>query len=147
MALQSLNALPSQMASLGGMAHHVTPSPAMSLPSDVDVVGPQPRRPPSKRESFLLLVTDISVIIIISNASNKNNNTNVDEDSLLEAEQMKQKPKLDLTRFQDSEPDYIGILGEVIPPTKQLYAISPHRQHDSDSKIEFSNLDYILFPW
>ena len=35
----------------------MTSGPAMSLPSDVDVVGFQPRRPLSRRESFLLPVT------------------------------------------------------------------------------------------
>jgi hypothetical protein len=55
-----------------------------------------------------------------------NNNTNADESGLSETDRMKQKLKLNLSRFFNNKLDYASILGEVIPLIRQLYAISPY---------------------
>jgi hypothetical protein len=57
---------------------------------------------------------------------------------------MKQKLKLDLSRFFNNELDYAGIMGEVIPLTRQLYAISPYRKPYSDLEVEFTNFKRAL---
>ncbi|KAA8617292.1 hypothetical protein A1F94_007893 [Pyrenophora tritici-repentis] len=84
---------------------------------------------------------------MISDTPNKNNIVDVDEDSLSGADQVKRKLQLDLARLLNSEPDYTGILREVIPPTKQLYAIRWHRKPYSDLEIEFSNFNRALIHW
>ena len=93
------------------------------------------------------LPNDTSTNIMISDAPNKNNNVDVNKDSLSEADQIKQKLKLDLARFLDSKPNYTGILHEVIPLMKQLYKQSPHLRHNSDSKLAFSDFEHILNHW
>lgn len=114
-----------------GLSHTRSPQLSSEITSTVDVHVP----------------SDTSANIVISDASSKNNNVDVDKDSLSGADQMKRKLQLDLTRFLNSEPDYTGILREVIPPTKQLYAISPHRKPYSDLEIEFSNFNSALIHW
>ncbi|KAJ6284343.1 hypothetical protein J3E71DRAFT_377966 [Bipolaris maydis] len=91
--------------------------------------------------------SDKSADIVISDASSKNNNVDIDKDSLSGADRMKRKLQLDLTRFLDGEPDYTGILREVIPPAKQLYAISQHCKPHSDLEIEFSDFNRALIHW
>jgi hypothetical protein len=83
--------------------------------------------------------TDITIPDIGSNNSNNNNNTNIDESSLSETDPKKQRLKLNLLRFLDNELDYAGILAEVIPLTRQLYATSPYQTPFSDLEVEFKN--------
>jgi hypothetical protein len=92
--------------------------------------------------------TDTSTIITIPDVSNNNdNNDNKNEDGLSGADQMRQKLQLDLARFLNNEPDFTGILHEVIPPTRKLYAISPHRQPHSDLDVDFRNFNRALDHW
>jgi hypothetical protein len=78
---------------------------------------------------------------------NNNDIVNVDEEGLSGADRMKRKLQIDLTHFLNNEPDYTGILREVIPPTRQLYAISPHREPFSDLYVEFRNFNQALDHW
>ena len=92
--------------------------------------------------------TDTSTIITIPDVSNNNdNNDNKNEDGLSGADQMRQKLQLDLARFLNNEPDFTGILHEVIPPTRKLYAISPHREPHSDLDVDFRNFNRALDHW
>jgi hypothetical protein len=83
----------------------------------------------------------------MSDMANKNNDIDVDEDTHSGTDEMKRKLQSDLTRFLTGEPNYTGILHEVIPPTKQLYAISPHRKPYSDLDIQFRNFNRALIHW
>jgi len=60
---------------------------------------------------------------------------------------MKRKLQLDLSRLLSNKPDFSGILHDVIPPTRKLYAISPHRKPYSDMEVEFRNFIRALDHW
>jgi hypothetical protein len=79
--------------------------------------------------------------------NNNDNNIDIHEDSLSGADRMKRKLQLDLSRFLNNEPDFNAILHEVIPPTRKLYAISPHREPYSDLEVEFRNFNRALEHW
>lgn len=106
---------------------------------------PPQQSPEATSTAGVNLPKDTSTDVITSDMAN--NNTDVSEDSLSKTDQMKRKLQCDLTRFLTSEPDYTGILDEVIPPTKQLYAIIPHRKPYSDLDIKFRNLNRALIHW
>ncbi|KAH7394838.1 hypothetical protein BKA66DRAFT_285924 [Pyrenochaeta sp. MPI-SDFR-AT-0127] len=94
------------------------------------------------------LLSDASTNITTPDVcNNNNNNTDVDDDGLSWADQTKRKLQLDLTRFLNSELDYAGILREVIPPTRQLYTLSPYRKPYSDMEVEFRNFSRALDHW
>jgi hypothetical protein len=99
------------------------------------------------------LRSDISTNITIPDMCNNNNNNNnidVEEGSLSQlsgTDEIKRKLQLDLTRFLNKELDYAGILREVIPPTRKLYAISPYRKPYSDLEVEFRNFNRALDHW
>jgi hypothetical protein len=79
-----------------------------------------------------------------NNTDNNNTDNNNVEDSLSETDRTKQKLQLNLTRFLKNQLDYASILAEVILPTRQLYAVSPHRQPYSDLEVEFTNFKRAL---
>jgi hypothetical protein len=94
------------------------------------------------------LPTDTSTIITIPDVGDNNdNNDNNNEDGLSEADRMTQKLQLDLARFLNNEPDFTGILHEIILPTRKLYAISPHRKPYNDLEVEFRNFNRALDHW
>ncbi|KAF1828136.1 hypothetical protein BDW02DRAFT_652237 [Decorospora gaudefroyi] len=99
------------------------------------------------------LPSDITDIIIPDdNNNNNNNNNNIDVDEggssqLSGADEIKRKLQLDLTRFLNKELDYAGILREVIPPTRKLYADSPYRKPYTDLEVEFRNFNRALDHW
>jgi hypothetical protein len=65
-------------------------------------------------------LTDVQIIHIID--------IHIDNGDLASVDQTKQKLRLNYVRFFNNRPDYTGILREIIPPTKHLYAICPHRE-------------------
>jgi hypothetical protein len=71
---------------------------------------------------------------------------NIDHE-LSVVDRTRQKLKLNLVRFLNKDLDYAGVLREVIPPTRQLYADSPHREPYSDLEVEFKNFDRALDHW
>jgi hypothetical protein len=73
--------------------------------------------------------------------------TNIDNRGPASVDQIKQKLQLGLVRFLNNELDFAGVLSEVIPPTKHLYAISPHREPYSDLEFEFKNFNRALEHW
>jgi hypothetical protein len=73
--------------------------------------------------------------------------TDLGKGGLSSVDQVKRKLQLDLVRFVNNELDYAGILREVIPPTKDLYAMSPHRKPYSDLEIDFRNFNRALEHW
>jgi hypothetical protein len=79
--------------------------------------------------------------------NNNDNNIAIHEGSLSGADQMKRKLQLDLIRLLNNEPDFNTILHEVIPPTRKLYAMSPHRKPYSDLEVEFRNFNRALDHW
>jgi hypothetical protein len=86
----------------------------------------------------------------ITTPDDNNNNNNVDEggpSQLSGADEIKRNLQLDLTRFLNKELDYTGILREVIPPTRKLYADSPYRKPYSDLEVEFRNFNRALDHW
>jgi hypothetical protein len=86
----------------------------------------------------------------ITTPDDNNNNINVDEggpSQLSGADEIKRNLQLDLTRFLNKELDYTGILREVIPPTRKLYADSPYRKPYSDLEVEFRNFNRALDHW
>jgi hypothetical protein len=98
------------------------------------------------------LPSDISTNITIPDMCNNNNNNNIDVDEgglsqLSGTDEIKRKLQIDLTRFLNKELDYAGILREVIPPTRKLYADSPHRKPYSDLEVEFRNFNRALDHW
>jgi hypothetical protein len=95
------------------------------------------------------LPSDITTNITIPDDSN-NKNIDVDEGGLSQlsgADEIKRKLQLDLTRFLNKELDYAGILREVIPPTRKLYADSPYRKPYSDLDVDFRNFNRALDHW
>jgi hypothetical protein len=97
------------------------------------------------------LPSDITTNITTPDDNNSNNN-NIDVDEgdpsqLSGADEIKRKLQLDLTRFLNKELDYAGILREVIPPTRKLYADSPYRKPYSDLEVEFRNFNRALDHW
>ncbi|KAG9185085.1 hypothetical protein G6011_03032 [Alternaria panax] len=94
------------------------------------------------------LPTDASTNITAPDMINNNdNNIAIHEGSLSGADQMKRKLQLDLIRLLNNEPDFNTILHEVIPPTRKLYAMSPHRKPYSDLEVEFRNFNRALDHW
>ncbi|KAB2100097.1 hypothetical protein AG0111_0g11709 [Alternaria gaisen] len=91
--------------------------------------------------------TDITIITTPDRISGSENNMNTHEDSLSRTNQMKRKLQLDLSRLLSNKPDFSGILHDVIPPTRKLYAISPHRKPYSDMEVEFRNFIRALDHW
>ncbi|RYN78726.1 hypothetical protein AA0119_g13545 [Alternaria tenuissima] len=91
--------------------------------------------------------TDTTIITTPDVVSGSENNMEVHEDSLSRANEIKRKLQLDLSRLLSDEPDFNGILNEIIPPTKKLCAISPHRKPYSDMEPEFRNFDRALDHW
>jgi hypothetical protein len=94
------------------------------------------------------LPSDITTDITIPD--DNNNNIDLDEGGLSQlsgTDEMKRKLQLDLTRFLNKELDYAGILREVVPPTRDLYAISPHHTPCSDLEFEFKNFNRALDHW
>jgi hypothetical protein len=73
--------------------------------------------------------------------------TNIDNGGPSSVDQIKQKLQLSLVRFLNNELDFAGVLSEVIPHTKHLYAISPHRKPYSDLEFEFKNFNRALEHW
>nr|BAI44796.1 hypothetical protein [Alternaria alternata] len=91
--------------------------------------------------------TDITIITTPDGISGSENNMNTHEDSLSRTNQMKRKLQLDLSQLLSNKPDFTGILHDVIPPTRKLYAISPHRKPYSDMEVEFRNFIRALDHW
>ncbi|OWY49424.1 hypothetical protein AALT_g11092 [Alternaria alternata] len=91
--------------------------------------------------------TDTTIITSPDVVSGSENNMEIHEDGLSRANQLKRKLQLDLSRLLSNKPDFTGILHDVIPPTKKLYAISPHRKPYSDMEIEFKTFDRALDHW
>jgi hypothetical protein len=92
------------------------------------------------------LLSDPSTNITLPDVRNVNI-TDIDNGGLSSVDQIKQKLQLDLVRFLNNKPDYPGILCEIIPPTKHLYAICPHREPCSDLEIDFKNFNRALEHW
>lgn len=94
------------------------------------------------------LPTDTSTNITAPDMVNNNeSNSDIYEEGLFGADQMKRKLQLDLGRFLNNQPDFNAILHEVILPTRKLYAISPYCKPYSDLDVEFRNLDRALEHW
>jgi hypothetical protein len=91
--------------------------------------------------------TNITIPDIGNNINNNNNNNNVEEGSLSEIDQMKQRLQLNLLRFLNNELDYAGMRDNVIPLTKQLYEISSYRIPFSRFEVEFKNFERALDHW
>ncbi|KAI5368421.1 hypothetical protein J4E82_010785 [Alternaria postmessia] len=91
--------------------------------------------------------TDTAVITTPDVASDSGNNMTTHEDDLPRAIAVKRKLQLDLSRLLSNKPDFTGILHDIIPPTRKLYAISPHRKPYSDMEVEFRNFNRALDHW
>ncbi|KAF2023779.1 hypothetical protein EK21DRAFT_94639 [Setomelanomma holmii] len=92
------------------------------------------------------VLSDTSTKITIPDVGN-DNNANINGIGLSETNRMKQKLRLNLVRFLIDELDYAGILSEVVPLTKKLYASSPHREPCSNFEFEFRNFNRALTQW
>jgi hypothetical protein len=75
------------------------------------------------------------------------NNTGIDNCEIALVDQTKPKLRLSLLRFLERKLDHAGVLREVIPPTKQLYAIGPHRESCGDLDLDFKNFNRALEHW
>ncbi|KNG47790.1 stomatin family protein [Stemphylium lycopersici] len=106
--------------------------------------------PPLSSEATLTadasLLSDLSTNITLPDVRNVNI-TDIDNGDPSSVDQIKKKLQLDLVRFLNNKPDYPGILSEIIPFTKHLYAIGPHRKPCSDLEIDFKNFNRALEHW
>ncbi|KAL5371290.1 hypothetical protein DPSP01_014372 [Paraphaeosphaeria sporulosa] len=120
------------------------------LRSDISTRGSQTRSPQIDSEATFTmgasLLSHISTNLTIPDARNVNNN-DINTGGLSSVDQIKQKLGLDLARFLNNELDFAGILREVIPPTRHLYGMSPHRKPCSDFEFEFKNFNRALEYW
>jgi hypothetical protein len=86
------------------------------------------------------LPSNTSTNIITPDIRNINHESSV-------VDQTRQELQLNLIRFLNKELDYAGARQQVILPTRQLYADSPHRKPYSDLEFEFRNFNRALDHW
>jgi hypothetical protein len=75
------------------------------------------------------------------------NDTDTSNCGLSSVDLTKQKLGHNLARFLNDDLNFAGILSEIIPPTRHLYAISPHRKPGSDLEFEFRTFNRALEHW
>jgi hypothetical protein len=113
------------------------------LRGDTSTCGSQKSRQVDFEPTFTpgaCLPSDTSTNITMSDMRNINHELSL-------VDRTRQKLQLNLIRFRNNELDYAGARREVIQPTRQLYADSPHRKPYSNLEFGFKNFNQALDHW